>query len=74
MENTCNGLPKFEDNKATFVPFDIFPLSDWKLPEGKEGWLLFLDEFNSASKAVQAASYKLILDRCIGGTRLRRFH
>lgn len=65
-----NGLPKFEDNKATFVPFDIFPLSNWRLPEGKEGWLLFLDEFNSASKAVQAASYKLILDRCIGQHKL----
>lgn len=30
------------------------------------GWLLFLDEFNSASKDVQAAAYKLILDRMVG--------
>lgn len=31
-----------------------------------DGWLLFLDEFNSASKSVQAAAYKLILDRQVG--------
>lgn len=31
-----------------------------------DGWLVFLDEFNSATKLVQAAAYKLILDRQVG--------
>lgn len=31
-----------------------------------DGWLVFLDEFNSATKLVQAAAYKLILDRMVG--------
>jgi hypothetical protein len=31
-----------------------------------DGWLLFLDEFNSASLAVQKATYKVVLDRMIG--------
>jgi len=61
-----NGLPRFKDNKAEFVPFALFPLADTPVPEGKDGWVLFLDEFNSASRSVQAACYKLILDRQVG--------
>lgn len=72
------GLPYFtEDRKAQFFPFsDLFPLEGESLPvkghdeNGKEiyydGWMLFLDEFLSASKAVQAAAFKLILDRQVG--------
>ena len=30
------------------------------------GWLLFLDEMNSAAKSVQAAAYKIVLDRQVG--------
>ena len=53
-----SGLPRFdEDGKARFSPFaDLFPTEDTPLPPGKEGWMLFLDEFNSASKSVQAAA------------------
>jgi hypothetical protein len=40
------------------------------LPKGKDGWLLFLDEFPSASRAVQAAAYKLTLDRMVGEHKL----
>lgn len=36
------------------------------------GWILFLDEFNSASVAVQAASYKVVLDRMVGKHRLHK--
>lgn len=67
-----SGLPEFYSNdfgqrRARFVPFgDLFPLEGDSLPQGKEGWMLFLDEFNSASKSVQAAAYKLILDRQVG--------
>lgn len=61
-----SGLPTFVEGKATFAPFDIFPTEDTPLPDGYDGWLLFLDEFNSAAKSVQAAAYKLILDRMVG--------
>lgn len=66
-----SGLPDFKDGYAIFAPFrDLFPLADQELPEGKAGWLLFLDEFNSADRAVMKAAYKLILDRMVGQHRL----
>jgi MoxR-like ATPase len=66
-----SGLPHFVNNRARFVPFDeLFPIVGTPLPEGFDGWLIFFDEFNSASKAVQAASYKVILDRMVGQHRL----
>lgn len=37
-----------------------------KPAEYYDGWLVFLDEFNSATKLVQAAAYKLILDKQVG--------
>lgn len=66
-----SGLPDFERNgegptTATFRPFDLFPIEGTPLPKGKDGWLIFLDELNSAPKEVQAAAYKLILDRQVG--------
>lgn len=69
--STCDptdltGLPHFKDNIAEFAPFNLFPIESTPIPKGKSGWILFLDEFNSASKAVQAAAYKLILDRMVG--------
>lgn len=39
-------------------------------PERYAGWLLFLDEFNSASLAVQKATYKLTLDHMVGQHKL----
>ena len=60
------GFPKVEGNKASYAPMNTFPLESDPLPKGKEGWLLFLDEFNSAPMAVQAAAYKLVLDRMVG--------
>ena len=71
-QEDLTGLPEFYTNergmrRARFVVFDqYFPLVGDEPPEGKNGWLLFLDEFNSASEAVQAASYKLILDKMVG--------
>ena len=67
-----SGLPHFENGVATFTPFDTFPVEGTPLPNGKQGWLLFLDEFNSASKMVQAAAYKLVLDRMCGLKKLHR--
>ena len=69
-----SGMPDFvgegRKRQAQFTPFNVFPTEDTELPKGKDGWLLFLDEFNSATKATQAAAYKLILDRMVGLHRL----
>ena len=68
------GYPMRDGDKAVFTPFDIFPLQGEPLPvvDGVEmdGWLLLLDELSSANKAVQAAAYKLVLDRMVGSFHL----
>lgn len=66
------GLPMRnpETGKAYFAPFEIFPIKGDKLPKGYDGWMLILDEFNSAPKLVQAAAYKIALDRMIGQEHL----
>jgi hypothetical protein len=71
-----SGLPGFEGDgdqrRASFTPFENFPVESTPLPINPKtgqpyaGWLLFLDEFNSGTKAVQAAAYKLVLDRMTG--------
>lgn len=62
------GLPYFKPNgTAAFAPFEeMFPLENTPLPEGKNGWMVLLDEFNSASRETQAAAYKIILDKMVG--------
>lgn len=65
-----NGLPNFKDGKASYIPFDVFPVTDTPLPKGKKGWLLLCDEFNSALPSVQASAYKLVLDRQVGQHKL----
>lgn len=64
------GFPMRTGDKATFTPFDIFPLDGDTPPEGYDGWLLLLDEMSSAAKPVQAAAYKLVLDRMVGSFHL----
>lgn len=51
---------------------DTFPIEGDPVPEGYNGWLLFLDEFNSAPPAVQAAAYRVVLDRSIGNYHLHK--
>lgn len=62
-----SGLPRITDSYAKMVPFtDIFPLDTTPVPEGKNGWILFLDEFNSGTKQTMAAAYRPILDHQVG--------
>lgn len=74
-----NGLPHFvkktytdENGKefikeeAEFTPFNTFPVEGMQTPLGSNGWLIFFDELSSAPKNVQAAAYKIILDRQVG--------
>lgn len=71
-----NGLPfRTADGRAAFLPFEDFPLEGDPLPlddDGNEmdGWLLFFDELTSAPKQLQAAGYKVVLERMIGNRPL----
>jgi hypothetical protein len=65
------GLPRFVGDKAQHVPFEVFPTEDQEVPEGKNGWLLMVDELSSVtSQLMQAALYKIIQERMIGNRRL----
>lgn len=72
------GFPKLiGDNKAGYAPMEYFPIEGDQLPKTPDGhcydgWLLFLDELTSAVPALQAAAYKLILDRMVGNHRLHK--
>lgn len=76
----AQGLPRFRDitddagtvlrSISEFVPFETFPVESTPIPAGFNGWLLFLDEFNSGTKMVQAAMYKIILDKMVGQDKL----
>ena len=60
------GLPSIINGRAGYAPMNTFPIEGDKVPDGYNGWLIFLDELTSAPMAVQSASYKLILDRMVG--------
>ena len=66
------GLPYFNEDhtKSSFVPPDYFPLESDPLPANYNGWLIFFDELSSAPPLMQAASYKIILDRLVGQAKL----
>lgn len=62
------GFPSINETrtKSGYVPMDTFPIKGDPIPDGYDGWLLLLDEFNSAPLSVQAAAYKVVLDQEIG--------
>lgn len=76
------GFPQINEalQRAGYVPMETFPIEGEELPSRMvdgvmkqySGWLLFLDEFNSASVAVQAASYKIVLDNKVGKHNLHK--
>lgn len=66
------GFPSVNGNRAGYLPMETFPIEGDTIPEGYEGWLLFLDEFTSGATAVQAAAYKLVLDRMVGLHKLHK--
>lgn len=61
-----NGFPKLDGKKAGYVPMSTFPIEGDSIPEGYAGWLILFDELTSAPRSVQAASYKILLDRMVG--------
>ena len=69
-----SGFPALTADKtrSTYLPMETFPIEGDKVPEGYKGWLLFFDEFNSSPPSVQAAAYKVILDKMIGMHKLHK--
>jgi len=65
-----NGFPTTANGRSNYCPPQLIPIESDPVPEGYNGWLLFLDEINSAPVSVQAAAYKLVLDRMIGDHNL----
>lgn len=63
-----SGFPSVnaDRSKAGYLPMDTFPVEGDEIPEGYDGWMLFLDEMTSAPMSVQAAAYKLVLDKMVG--------
>ena len=66
------GFPGVENKRSTFYPSEVFPIEGDEVPNGYNGWLLFLDEMNSAPLSVQAAAYKLCLDKQVGSHNLHK--
>lgn len=64
------GFPQISGNRAGYVPMETFPLEGDTIPKGYNGWLILFDELTSASPAIQAASYKILLDRMVGNHKL----
>ena len=71
-----NGFPSVNDKgRATYMPMTTWPLVGDDLPKADDGtpmdgWLVFFDELPAASPAVQAAAYKILLDRMVGEFKL----
>lgn len=66
------GFPNTANGRGRYVPMETFPIEGDAVPEGYDGWLLFMDEFTSAPRGVQAAAYKLVLDRMVGTHHLHK--
>ena len=72
-------LPLKVDNKANRIAYnDALKSKDVKVIQAFQdkncyaGFLIFFDELPSAPKSIQAASYKIILDRMIGDKELHQ--
>ena len=72
LPEDLTGLPRLNEitQKAEYTPFDTFPMEGDKIPDGYDGWLVFLDELSSASDEVWSAIYSLLLGHTVGGRRL----
>ena len=58
------GIPKIEGQRSVFYPPRV--ILPEKLPEDKDGFMLFLDEFPAAHPDIQKAFYSILLERRIG--------
>jgi len=69
-----NGFPTLNEDRTRshYAAPITFPLESDPIPDGYKGWLVFFDEMTSAAPSVQAAAYKIILDRMIGDQHLHK--
>lgn len=69
-----NGFPTMNEDRTRsyYAPPMTFPLENDSIPEGYSGWLLFFDELNTSPPMVQAAAYKVLLDRMVGQQHLHK--
>lgn len=69
LPEDLTGLPSLDSKtgKAEYNPFSTFPMAGDKVPDGFNGWLIFLDEMSSATEEVFAAIYSLLLGHRVGG-------
>ena len=51
-----SGLPFVDNGRSVFLPNEAFPIATDEIPDGFNGWLLFLDEISNAPMSVQAAA------------------
>jgi hypothetical protein len=72
LPEDLTGLPSLNNDtgKASYNPFDTFPMAGDAIPKGYNGWLIFLDELSSASEEVFAAIYSLLLGHRVGGKQV----
>jgi hypothetical protein len=63
-EGDLLGLPKIDGESTYFLPLE------WFITATKTPCVLFLDEFDRASREVQQAAMELILDRSIQGRKI----
>lgn len=65
-----NGYPKDKNDRLVFLAPGDIPVEGDPVPDGMNGWCLFLDEINTAGPAMFAAAYKLIWDKMVGQRKL----
>lgn len=72
LPEDLTGLPSLNEKtgKAEYNPFDTFPMEGDAIPNGYNGWLIFLDELSSSSEEVMAAIYSLLLGHRVGGKKV----
>jgi hypothetical protein len=63
-------MPNADRTRASYIPFDTFPLEGDPIPAGFDGFLVLLDEFPSGDRNTLKACYKLLHDRKIGQRKL----
>jgi hypothetical protein len=68
LPEDLTGIPILNEarKKAEYTPFDTFPLVGDPIPEGKDGWLIHLDELPDAPDEVFSAIYSLLLGHKVG--------
>lgn len=66
------GFPRINEELlvAQYIRMETYPVDTDEVPEGYNGWLLLFDEITSTPPAVQAAAYKIVLDRKVNQQKL----